>query len=779
MFKYSLAFLLGMLCIFIISDVKQAVIISCACFVVGISCVYFKIKHSIIFYCLAGVIWASFSIIYWLQVNAKLVESAQKVKVSGYICSIPELKFETWRFDFCVVTIDQHVIDWFEANKVSVSWGKYANQPEHILKSGQFWELDGKILPIHGRLNPNAFDYERFAISQNYFATFKVKNSTAIQKPAYLSPLLKLKSFYHQSRNNAFAHFNRVIPEGNSKALIFAMLMGERAGIKTSQWEIFKQSGTSHLLAISGLHVGIAALWCYWVVCYLWKLSNRLCLLVPAQRMGEIAAIVGAIWITLLSGLGLPAQRAVLMLIIFFIAKWSGRHYTLTSVIGLSMLVILLLQPLSLLSVSFWLSFIAVTTIAFTLNRQAIKQGKIKSWLMVNWYLYVILIPVSCLFFDMASWVSLLANLILIPFFTFVLTPLIYLAGLTLCVNDKIAAWLFIFCSYLMDFCTHLQSYLADLNVHLIFGNFSSFSLLMMFLIVCSLLLPKGIVHKIIIFPLLLVLALSNTISNESEYFEMWVFDIGQGLAIYIETRHENLLFDTGWGSAEYSVANSAILPFFEKRRISHLDRLVISHGDSDHAGGIVRVQNSLSIDKVVAGEKLIQTASESCHSYPAWNNGAIQFEFLNHLPINQDSVTNSLIKSNNASCVLSINVFGEKILLTGDIEKQAEKRLIQNGLTQHTVVVAPHHGSKTSSTNEFVQVTKPRHVIFSTGYANQWYFPRNEVVTRYTDLGGVSWVTHQQGAVKIYATKNKPLEITSLRKKSYFFGHKISLYEK
>ncbi|TQV85833.1 DNA internalization-related competence protein ComEC/Rec2 [Aliikangiella coralliicola] len=778
----AFAFLSGMMSLLIITKSSQAIWALVIALIVYLLTYFSQAKQTLTRMFLAGLCWSCVNIIVWSCYSGTTVSEPVRANIDGHICSIPGFSHDSYRFDFCIHSIDQKRLSFGQRNRFKLTWGKYVTPPEIALKAGQRWRFAVKLRPPHGRVNPAGFDSEQWMLSEGYGGNGYIKSAILMEHE------LTLSSTYHYLRQKVFDYLSAHLADVPNKGLILAITMGERDQVKTDQWQLFKNTGTSHLLAISGLHIGIAALWSYWIILFLWRLSHRLCLTVSAQKAAQIGSLIGAFMLLLLSGLGLPAQRAFIMLFIFLISRWSGRNYRLASVLSIALLVILIIYPFALLSASFWLSFFAIFIISCVINREVSEGRRVTEWLKVNWYLYLALIPITLLFFNLLSPVSIIANLLLIPLTSFVLTPIAYVASLVSIVNSYLASQLFQFASLVIDLTRWLQTLLTSFDWTHFTLSLHYFSIFLLLLMVMILLVPRKLVSKAVLLPLGLLFSFSLLVSEKENSFEMIVFDIGQGLAIYVQTPEGNLLYDTGWGKQQYAIAGSVLLPFFEARGIKRLDKVVISHGDADHAGGLKVVQQSLQIDELIAGEVLVAAQSQNCHSYTDWRWGNVHFKFLsaelsgdalpddslpsNNLSDNQRLTRHSL-SGNNSSCVLSIEVTQSnydaptesqtpltkagpvekekyKILLTGDIEKRVEKKLLAKGIGKYDVVIAPHHGSKTSSTSEFVERLNPRHVIFSTGYDNQWKFPRKSVVQRYLKQESQIWVTHQQGAITL-----------------------------
>jgi len=715
---------------------------------------------------LFGLFWGSCTASLWLLTTPELISSPQVVNIQGYICSLPvknnsssfyksdnnEVSIRLV-FDFCLSRIDEKLLFFFQANKIRLSLYQAEQDQINEMKAGSFWKFNAKLKPIHGRMNPGGFDYEKWLVSEGFIGTGYVKSSSLI--PSVVS----FKAVYQSTRQRILDKLNRVIPDTDSKGMALALAIGERSSISAEQWQTIKDSGTSHLLAISGLHIGIAALWSYYFFLIIFTRITFISRHIPAQKIAEVASLVGGLSIALLSGFGYPAQRALVMLVVFLYSRWSGRHLSLANILAVSVMIIAFIQPFAVLAVSFWLSVIAVATIVFLLSyRQKITFGnnKFREWLRINWFLFVGLMPITWMIFDSISVVGFIANLILIPLTSFVTTPLVYIGLLTLSISDQLASWLFYLVDHILAFTLQIQALLSEVNSAASVSSLSVLLFVLLLLATIIILMPAKMPGRSLIIPVGLLAIFSLSQPKTDERFKMVVFDIGQGLAVYISVAGKHLLYDTGYGNKTFSMAESSLLPYFKRQSVNRLDRMIISHADADHAGGLDIISDQLKVNMLLVGEKTSREGDD-CHTADPWKWGNVEFSFLPHL-------SNRFYQGNSASCVLQINVNDKKILLTGDIEKRSEKALLDKGLTHNDIVVAPHHGSLTSSTDEFVTQTSPNTVIFSTGYANQWHFPKSKVIKRYMEVGADVQVTHENGAITITESQDGELKITTER---------------
>ncbi|MET1255464.1 DNA internalization-related competence protein ComEC/Rec2 [Aliikangiella maris] len=703
-----------------------------------------------------GIIWACLNILVWANTTKSLITDAATVEVEGMICSIPYRQAERILFDFCVSYINGQEVGWLSQRKFQASWWHVEDalvSEKSAIHAGETWVLYGRIKPARGRVNPAGFDRERWLLANHYLGQLSVKRWTGFRD------LSSISSLYHQMRQSVYEKVRFVLKDSEFQGVILAILMGERQHFSNQQQDVFQRSGTAHLLAISGLHIGIAALWVYWGFLFICKRTAKFCLLIPACRAAEIGALCGALFLLLLSGMAIPACRATLMLSVVFVSRWFGSYLPIANVLSLVMLITLIIFPFSILLASFWLSFGTVSMIALVLNKPSYFREKLVLWFRINWFLFLMLIPVSWVIFGYVSWVAFAVNLLLIPVYSFVITPLIYLAGILAFIEINMAKWLFDWISELIGIGFIIQSKSVEYNQLIPEVSFNPLSLLYVGSLLTISLLPYKLLNLKLKILFLIGFLLSMPFQQKRPYdFQMWVFDIGQGLAVYIETPDGNLIFDTGWGNKQFNLAKTTIIPFLQNNKIRQVDKLIVSHDDSDHSGGVSELLSQVNITQVLSGESILFSHADNCHRATSWQWGRVEFEFL--------STDNVLWKSgNNASCVLSVKVGQQHILLTGDIEKQSEAYLIQQGLKPHDFLLAPHHGSLTSSSRQFVNHVRPKYVIFSTGYDNRWKFPKTEVVERYRLIGSEIYNTADDGAVWLYAKPDEQINIASFRR--------------
>ena len=735
---------------------------------------------------LFGLLWGSLSIVLWYTTSGNLIKEPQNMNIEGTICSLPSVKLQTGRgvnssidknnsessqniylvsFTFCADKLDTSPLSFYQNNRIKLNYYRVNDILAQQLTLGSKWRLLTKVKPIYGRLNPDGFDYEKWLVSEGYIGTGYIRQSEMLMQTT------SIKQLYYQFRNQVITKLKGVIPDTEREGFIYALAVGERDNISREQWRSIQGSGTAHLLAISGLHIGIAAMWSYYFVFWIVSRIRWFCERFSAQRIGQVAALVGGTSISVISGLGYPAQRALIMLLVFLSIRWLGRNLNIANSLALAVIIISVLQPFSILSISFWLSVSAVSIIVLVVGYKELfwrTNNKLTAWLRVNWYLFVGLIPITWMSFDSISLVAFGANILLIPLTSFVTAPLIYIGMLVMAISENLAMSIFLLVDWLISVTYEIQLFFASFNRIFNVPAIAIMAFILLSTCLLLFLLPRKTPGKSITLPLLLVSFLIISGREFSPPFKMVVFDVGHGLAIHISVDNKHLLYDTGYGNSDYSVSNTSLIPYFRRLGIRELDAFVVSHDDADHSGGYRDIINNLDVKRIYAGEQLgadYSSRAENCHNSASWQWKNVKFEFVAHQ-------SDRLRHGNNASCVLQLSIkngFKENtIVITGDIEKRAEMSLLrQQPLKLYQSVdllIAPHHGSLTSSSEELVKYLSPKLVVFSAAFKNQWNFPRPKVTKRYRDVGAKQLITWEQGAMTLSISESGDLQLVSER---------------
>ena len=626
------------------------------------------------------------------------------------------------------------------------------------LEPGQRWRWRVRLNRPHGFANPGGFDYEGWLLMQGYAAKGYVRE-TALNRPlpAARQGLDKLRFALRE-------RLEQTLDGASHKGILLALIIGDREQISQEHWALFSATGTNHLIVISGLHVGFIAMLGYWLGNALARLWPSLLLRFPAQKCGALSALAAALAYSLLAGFSLPTQRALIMVAVFMAGRLFAQEPPRSFSYCLAMCGVLLANPLSPIGAGFWLSFGAVGTLllAFgarlTLLHSAAVEGGLGTKSLRIWQRWGE--PQALVFVGMSvpllvwtsqlSFFSPLANLFAIPLVSLLVVPIALLAVAMMPVSVASSDWLLFAANRLLEgLSAALQavSHLAPswgvwegkpLTVWSVF--FAALGTLL-------LLAPRGWPGRALVPVLLAPLLWPLPQSLPPGLARITVLDVGQGMAILVRTATHVLLYDTGPRfSADFDAGSGVVQPYLRSLGIRRLDTVVISHADNDHRGGLGSLQRLLEIDRLlVSGPALLATGVEACTRGQSWRWDGVQFDILY-------PQGNERYQGNNSSCVLRMSAGGTVVLLSGDIERAAEATLVTlegEGLASQ-VLVAPHHGSQSSSTLPFLAAVRPRYVLVSAGYRSQFGHPAPQVAQRYEAQGIALWNTALAGALEI-----------------------------
>jgi len=734
MFLFTVAFLLGDLCLQSLSVLPSFAMVmegGVAVFVFYLLAdSNYRWVQIILIAFSTGFVWAYGYSSYLLSWSLPKKDEGQAIFLTGYIASLPEI--DKWQSTF-LFSISHALI--------KLSW----RNPPEFLRVGDQWRLKVKLKRIHGNQNPGTFDYEAWALHKGIRAKGYVVNDGYKKISS-----ARFAYCVNQLRQKLQKKILLYSPATPTAPWLMALIIGERNNIRPEDWDVLRKTGTNHLMAIAGLHIGIIAGLAHFIFKWLSRRSARLLLIMPAQIVGGLGALLTTILYSALAGFSLPTQRASIMLIIFLCGLFLRRHLNHWQTWALAMIVVLLMNPLDVLTETFWLSFGTIALIIYGMSGRLAPSGWWWKWGRVQWVIGFGLLPLSLLFFQEGSLISFFANSIAIPWLGILILPFCFLSSLfllwfpwmgkmLLILADKNLAILWWFLTKLShyDFSTWEQA----------IPQWGLFSL--SFLGVILLLLPSGFPGRWFGIMGLLPIFLQKPTSPSNNHYWLSMLDVGQGLAVVVQTKRHALVFDAGAKLDEsYDMGKSVVMPFLKHQGIKKIDMLVISHGDNDHIGGAFTLINHFAIGEVQSSvPQLLPIAnSHYCMQGYSWEWDGVHFSFLH--PQDEDLQQDN---KNNASCVLKIDNGKYSSLLTGDIEKNAEKKLLANFSIQQLtvdVLTAPHHGSKTSGLPEFIYAVHPHYVLYSTGYRNRYHFPHPSVVKTYTEINTSQLDTAFLGAI-------------------------------
>jgi len=683
------------------------------------------------------------------------VWEGRDITIIGVVAEMPQLNQRSTRFRFDVEQV--LTPDAVVPARILLSW--YQNSGQGELKfpevaAGERWQLVVRLKRPHGNANPHVADYEAKLLAGNVRAVGYVRVAQDNQRLGALGN--HPKYFIERKREDIRRYFQHYLSENPYAGVLIALTVGDQRAIPSAQWETFTHTGTNHLMAISGLHITLVSGLIFLMAYRLWRRHASLVLKLPARKFAMLAGLVAALGYALLAGFAVPARRAFLMLLVMAIAFWRDRRVSMASILGSVLLVVVILDPWAVISPGFWLSFGAVALICFAVSGRVGQWGAVGGWVRIQWVITLGLFPLLLIMFQQVSLVSPIANALAIPLMTFTIVPLALLA-----VIPGLEFLLVIAHACLQIVMVGLQ-WLAELPLSTWQQHAPPlWSVVAAIAGVVWLLLPGGPglgIHAG--FParwlgVLALLPLFLASPAKPAEGELWltVLDVGQGLAVVARTRNHVMLYDTGPSYGETDSGERVIVPYLRGEGIQALDLMVISHADSDHSGGALsvlkRIQAKALLASIGNNHPIRQAVADNrnCLEGFSWTWDDIHFEVLHPAqPIYLARQHNT----NESSCVLKITTSHGSVLLPADIGQSTEAELLLRArdLLPATVLIAPHHGSKSSSSSAFVHQVDPAYAIFSAGYRNPFGHPRVEVVNRYREQGSMLRRSDHDGAV-------------------------------
>ena len=707
----------------------------------------------------AGLFWAS--VYAGARLNDRLSAELEgrDLVIQGIVHSIPRETAHGSRFDFIVESYDRRSHTNQVPRLVRLSLYRSALRPD----IGERWRFTVRLKRPHGFQNPGGFDYEAYLFQQGIRARGYVRSGNRIgQVNDY---------WLGRFRRQIASTFENALPESEFVGVLTALATGSRNGINKSQWDVFRITGTSHLMAISGLHIGMVAVIGFFLFRWIWSLPGTTVLRVPAPMVGAAGAVLVGTLYAALAGFSIPTQRALVMLVVAMSGLVLLKKIAPTTLIGVALFAVLAFDPMATLSPGFWLSFLAVSVIIMSAHKPGHNNSSFIQLIKIQWLLAIALIPATILFFQSASLAAPVANLIAVPLFTVAVVPLTLLSAIAgEFLPMAIAASLLSLAAAVLTWLWWWLSWLAEL-LPLVRVS-ASFSAIVIAVIGVMIFLLVRHTHVRWIGVLGFVPLFYWPFEDRLQPGEvtMTMLDVGQGLAVVVQTRSHTLVYDTGPRfSPEFDTGSAVVAPYLRHVGVSAIDKLMVSHGDNDHIGGsgsLMRELNVHTITTSVPG-RFRENASivNECRAGERWRWDNVSFEMLS---------PPKAIHGNNGSCVLRIYGQYGAILLPGDIERKQERWLIQQygQAMAADVLIAPHHGSRTSSSQDFIHAVGPKLTLFPVGYLNRYRHPDKQVVRRYRANNSAVLMSPVTGAVQITISRNGHAVITWRQENRRFWFH-------
>ncbi len=694
----------------------------------------------------------------------------RNIEVIGVVAELPRNHEHGQRFSFDVeqtltaqANVPKHIYisTYFENQTIPLA-----------LHAGERWQLTLRLKQPHGSSNPHGFDFELWALENNVRAVGYVHNAKELLAghPKGNNQRLDTRAdglLYRIEtwRETVRDKFNATLGNAPYAGVLSALAIGDQSSIPQSQWQVFTRTGVNHLMSISGLHITMLASLGFALTYWLWRRSTRLTLFLPARKAAALVALLVALGYALLSGFGVPAQRTVYMVGAVAVALWLNRNFSLGQILSIALLGVLIPDPWAVMSPGFWLSFGAVALILYVTAYRLKPSHWLVEYGKVQWAMTIGLIPLLLGLFQQVSLVSPIANAFAIPLVSLVVVPLALLGAMLpwdtpLWLAHSVMGWTMGLLEWLNKLPQAVWTQHAPPAWSIVTGMLG----------VLWILLPRGFPARWLGFLLLLPMFLNMPEPPAQDSVHLTIFDVGQGLAVAAQTQHHALLYDTGPDFSDGADSGNRILiPSLRAMGIAKLDGLILTHDDTDHTGGAASVIQAIPIDWVSSslpdGHPLLQLVADKrhCTDGQSWQWDGVAFEILHP---DAASYAEKNISKNNRGCVLRISIGDRHILLTADIEKESEQQLLKEhpDKLSATLLVVPHHGSKTSSTDAFIAAVRPDYAVFTAGYLNRFGHPKQEVVQRYAHSGAELLRSDEDGAILVEMNA-KGLQVERYRK--------------
>ena len=671
------------------------------------------------------------------------------VRVRGVIAEVPQKNANgTLRFAFDVEAIAApyaHV-----PARINLSWYALAGAgpARPLLLPGQRWQLTVRLRRPHATANPHAADLERWFLERGVRAVGYVRpDAPRLLDASVAAPHYRIERLRHASRARIEADLAGMPVAG----VLAALAIGDQQAIDRDQWRVFTATGVNHLMSISGLHITMLGAIAFWLALRVWARVPALAVRVPAQRAAIIAGLsVGSAY-ALFAGFGVPARRTVLMMAVMALALWSGRMARGRDVLALAALAVVGFDPWAVVSPGFWLSFGAVAIIMLVAAGRVHPGHWLLQWGRVQWAITIGLVPLMLGLFQQTSLVSPIANAAAVPMVSLAVVPAT-LAGLLL-PGD----WLLGAAAQFMQWTWDLLAALAKVPLAtwsqaappgwaVIAGLAGS----------AWLLAPAGTPARWLGLGACLPLLLPPAARPATGEAWLDVIDVGQGQAVLVRTHAHALLYDAGPAySGEGDAGSRIVVPHLRALGVRGLDRLIVSHDDNDHSGGADSVLDAVPVKQVLSSASAFADSSrlnapgQRCARGQSWTWDGVGFDVLH--PDSGD-YNREAMRDNDMSCVLRVRSTRHTALLSGDIERASEAALLRRAPRdlRADVLLAPHHGSATSSSIGFLRHVQPRIAIFTLGHRNRFGHPASAVVERYAGIGAASYRSDHHGAIEV-----------------------------
>lgn len=661
----------------------------------------------------------------------------QVLVTTGVVENLPQQTRHGWRFTLRLPQTQDAPLP--TRLRVTVAHKWLATPP----RAGECLRLPLRARPSHASQNPGVVDTEGWLFEHG------IRGFASVVGPVQFSHAcgFSLRATIDATRHRLRDGMSERLVDATGAALpyagvVIALAVGDQAAIPDTQWRLFRMTGVTHLMSISGLHITLLSGLAYLVIYTLWRRVAWLTLHLPAMRAAALAGLLLAMVYTAVSGFGIPAQRTLYMIAVMVLGVWLGWAHTPSRVLAAALAVVVIIDPWAALAPGFWLSFLAVAALFYSGAGRLRPPLWWRAWAQTQWVASLALLPVLLLLFHEFSLVSPLANAFAIPVISFLVVPLAMLVALLPW------AWLATLAHALIAAVMWGLDLLATLPQpvwHV--GEAGGWAIGLAALGLVYLLLPVAVPRRAVAGLLLLPLLFPPEDRPAEGAIRVETLDVGQGLAVVVSTARHTLLFDTGPGFDGSDAGQRIVAPYLWAMGVRQLDGLIVSHSDSDHSGGAVGIERSLQPAWALYGQP--ESGQRRCWAGQTWQWDGVRFEVL-HPPAHW--ADNPYFSDNDRSCVVKVESAWGSVLLLADTERLGELELLetQRERLPSTVSLVPHHGSAGASSERFVAAVRPDEAVIAVGHGNRFGHPRAEVLARYRAVGSRVWRTDLGGAIRI-----------------------------
>ncbi len=697
----------------------------------------------------------------------------QDIALVGVVDELPQRSDRGARFAFAVERVE--TAGAIVPRRLSLAW--YAqwrkdgpSDPVPDLVAGERWRLVVRLKRPHGTVNPHGFDVEAWLLQNGLRATGYVRNDG---RNARLDAFAgRAADYVQRARENVRARIVAALPDARFAGVIVALTVGEQRAIPEAQWAVFNRTGIAHLISISGLHVTVFAALAGGLAFALARRNVALTTRIPARRVAVGVGLLFSTFYVLLAGAQVPAMRTLLMLAVAAVGVMVARPGTAGIVWLWALVAVLAWDPWAGLTPGFWLSFGAVGVLLYAgmgrlsspppASRVARAMRALHTAARTQAVVTLALVPGTLALFQQVSLVSPLANALAIPIVTFAVVPMA-LAAIIVPIDALWQGAHAVFAALMIPLDALAVAPSAAWQQHAPPGWAVAVALVG----IAWLVAPRGVPGRVLGVVALLPLFVVRPATPAPGTFRMTVLDVGQGLAVVVQTHRHALLYDTGPRYTDEADAGGRIVaPFLRAAGVRQLAGMIVTHQDSDHSGGALTLLQTVPMAWLASSlpeghDILARRATDGgtalrCEAGQRWTWDDVRFAVLQPTPAHYAAPSN---KPNDLSCVVRIDSDYGSVLLTGDLEARGELELVRRepSALKADVLLVPHHGSRTSSTAAFIASVAPEIAVYTLGYRNRFGHPRPDVVARYDRAGVRSYRTDHEGALTFTFAPGSP----------------------